>query len=445
MGMGRRGDRGQVQPLVIATADLPESPGHVFYDRLNELLEAEGFDEFVEGVCQRHYASQGRSGRPSLPPGTYFRLLFVGYFEAIDTQRGLCWRARDSLSIREFLGLRLTERTPDHSTLTRIRQRLPESVFEEVFGFLLQVAERRGLFSAPERTVAVDATTLEANASMKAIVRRDTREDWKAYLKRLMKDEGVVRQDEDPTDEDIRRFDKARKGKKVSNKDWESPSDPDARIMRMKDGRTHLGYKAEHVVDLENGLVLGPMISPGDYGDTQTFVDSLCTAQMHLDQASQSGTRRVRIRDVVADKGYHSAVGLELAASLGQRTYVPEPKRQHPWNWEEHSEAERKAVQLNRRRVRGRRGKRLQRQRSERVERSFAHSCETGGGRRSWLRGLVNVTKRYLAQMTGYNLGVIMRHLVGIGKPRVLQSKERWAKTLPHVNSCNEHPAVGFT
>src|SRR5690606_12417917 len=252
MSMGKR-KRGQ-QPLFIAADDLPRSQGHPFYQKLNQLLAEAGFDHWIEQRCVQYYEQEEKRGQPSLPPGVFFRMLLVGYFEGIDSQRGIAWRCADSLSLRQFLGLSLDKKSPDHSTLTLTRKRLPPEVFEEVFQFVLKIALDKQLLSG--KTVGVDSTMLEANAAMKSIVRRDTGEDWKEYVTRLMREEGVIEAEEEPTDEEVRRFDRKRKNKKVSNDEWVSTSDPEARITKMKDGRTHLAYKAENVVDLASELVV---------------------------------------------------------------------------------------------------------------------------------------------------------------------------------------------
>jgi hypothetical protein len=274
---------------------------------------------------------------------------------------------------------------------------------------VLRVAQEKKLLRG--KTVAVDATTLEANAAMRTIVRKETGDGWKAYVKGLMADAGI----ENPTDEEVRRFDRKRK-KKVSNKDWESPTDPDSRIAKMKDGRTHLAYKAEHTVDLDSEFVLAAVVHPADVADSATLVESVLRAQFHLVQAG-SGQE---IEEAVADKGYHKAETLAECEHFTTRTYIPEPRGKR-YSWAGKPPGWQKAVVGNRRRVRGDRSKRLQKKRSERVERSFAHICETGGGRRTWLRGLENVTKRYVVQVAGHNLGLLMRKLFGVGKPRTLQ------------------------
>jgi len=406
MSMGRRREAQQLD-LWVPTTELPRSPGHAFYDRLNLLLAEAGFDRHVEGLCQGHYAEG--VGRESVPPGVYFRMLLVGYFEGLDSQRAIAWRCSDSLSLRAFLGVGLAEATPDHSSLTRIRQRLPLEVHERVFLFVLTVAHERKLLRG--KTVAVDSTTLEANAAMRSIVRKDTGEAYKDYLKRLLAEQGV----EKPTDEDARRFDKGRKGK-GSNKEWESPTDPDSRIARMKDGTTRLAYKAEHAVDLDSGFLLSAAVHAADQPDPATLVDSILRAQVNLVLAGSEQ----EVEEAVADKGYHKAETLAECERLNTRTYIPEPRRKRR-RWRDKPEAWRRATAANRRRVNGARSKRLQRKRSEVVERSFAHVCETGGARRTWLRGLPDVAKRYAVQAAAFNLGLLMRKLFGVGKPRTLQ------------------------
>jgi transposase len=408
MALGKR--KREEQGLWIATTELPKSPGHPFYKKLNELLAEAKFDAWIEERCQPYYAE--KVGRPSIPPGVYFRMILVGYFEGIASQRGIAWRCSDSRSLAEFLGIPINERTPDHSTLSRVHERLPVEIHEEMFVFVLKIAAEKKLLKG--KTVGVDSTTLEANAAMKSIERKDTGEDWKEYLTRLAKDAGI----ENPTDEDLRRFDKNRPDKKVSNEEWQSPIDPDSRITKMKDGTTHLAYKAEHVVDLDSEFVLSARITPANHSDQETLVDSVMEAQMNLEAAGSD----TKIEEAAADKGYHKASTLELADDLDFRTYVPEPKRPHKYRWTDKSAGQQRATYANRRRMRKPKGKRLQRERSEKVERSFAHVCETGGARRCWLRGQEKVTKRYLLQVAARNLGLVLRKLFGVGTAKSLQS-----------------------
>jgi len=410
MGMGRRCTERQ-QELWVPAQALAAGPRHVFYERLNRLLADADFDAWIEDRCREYYAT---TGRDSIPPGTYFRMVFIGYFEGIDSQRGIAWRCEDSLSLRKFLGYAPHEETPDHSSLSRIRGRLPWDLFREVFQFVLAIVDEHKLLDA--KTVGVDSTTLEANAAMKSIVRKESGEDWEAYLKRLAAEEGV----EIHTKAELIRYDKDRhnKGKKkVSNDEWTSPADPDARIAKMKDGTTHLAYKAEHVVDLKTNVILAAEIYHADQADTATLTESLSKAQAHLEQAEISKD----IEKAAADKGYHKAETLaacEEVGTFGVKPYIPEPDS--PWQrvWTDKPFAHQRAVLLNRQRTRRDYGKRLQRRRSEVVERTFAHTCETGGARRSWLRTIANVGKRYLLQAAAHNLGLVLRKLLGAGKPR---------------------------
>ena len=413
MAMGKREGVRQ-EDLFITHDRLPKSPGHVFYNKLNQLLAEANFDRWVEALCEPHYASG--KGRPSIPPGVYFRMLLVGYFEGLNSQRGIAWRCSDSLSLRTFLGIPLDEDSPDHSSLSYIRNRLPLDVHEQVFVKVLAIAEEKKLLKG--KTVAVDSTTLEANAAMKSIVRRDTEEGWNEYLTRLMREEGLAPADEQPSVEALRRFDKSRKNKTVSNDEWKSPTDPDARIARMKDGTTHLAYKAEHVIDLDTEMILAAEIYPATQGDAQTLEDSVVQAQVNQQLAGSEQ----EIEETVADKGYHSNDTLSnFAEHQHIRTYIPEPHRPHGCTWIDKPEKHKAAVYANRRRTRGDRGRKLQRLRSERVERSFAHVCETGGARRTWLTTIDKVRKRYLISAAAHNLGVLMRRLFKMGTPRGLQ------------------------
>ncbi len=339
-------------------------------------------------------------------------MLLIGYFEGLDSQRGIAWRCADSLSLRELLGTPLDESTRDHSTLSVTRQRLPTEVFTDVFEFVLSIAVNEKLIDG--QTVGVDSTTLEANAAMKSIVRWDSGEDWRAYIKRLTLESGKITAEDHPTSEDLRRFDKIRKDKKVSNVEWVSQTAPEAEVTRMKDGTTHLAYKAEHVEDLASNIVVAAEIYSGTHADMHTLPQSVVEARIHLEQA---GCER-EITEVVADKGYHSAACLETCQRLGLQTYIPERKTPHNSRWTDKSESQRQAVLANRRRIKRDQSRRYQRLRSERVERSFAHICDTGGARRTWLRGLEEVPNRYVIVAAAHNLGRILLSLFGRGKPR---------------------------
>jgi Transposase domain (DUF772)/Transposase DDE domain len=419
MALGHRNQE-QQPSFWIAVDELPRSEGHVFYRKLNRLLREAGFDAFVERICEPYY--HDTLGRPGIPPGVYFRMLLVGYFEGLGSQRGIAWRCADSLSLREFLGIPLGELTPDHSSLTRVRDRLPLSVHQQVFCFVLRVADEQGLLKG--KTVG-----LEADAAMKSIVRRDTGEDWQEYVQRLMREAGQIEPGDEPSAEEIARFDRQRKDKKVSNQEWQSETDPDSRITKMKDGRTHLAYKAEHVVDLDTELILAAEIYHADTADVDTIGPTISQAQDNLIEAESDA----EIEETVADKGYSKNETLaELEFTEGLRTYIAEPKQTHRRNWKNKSLEERRAVTSNRRRVNGKRGRALQHTRSEKVERSFAHVCETGGSRRTWLHGIEKVKKRYLTSAMARNLGLVLRHLFGIGTARSLQGEGGLADDL-HV------------
>lgn len=408
MGLGRR-RREQQESLWVESRKLGRGPRNAFYDRLNQLLAEIDFDRQLEAAAEPYYE---KTGRKSLPPGIYFRMLFIGYFEDISSQRGIAWRCEDSRSLARFLGYAPGQETPDHSTLSLTRGRLPMEIHELAFRLILSAAEERGLLKG--KTIAVDATDLEANASMKSIVRRDTGDDWREYLRKLYEEETG---ESNPDDEELRRFDKRRKNKKVSNEEWVSETDPDARIGKMKDGRTHLKYKAENAIDLDTEIIVAAEVYHGDSGDTLTIEDTVVSAQTHLNE-SQTGCE---IQETVADKGYHSEDSLDrLQNESHQRTYIPEPDRKTNRTWKGKPSRLQAAYRRNRRNTKGTRGRRLQRLRSERVERTFAHLCDTGGTRRTWLRGLRKVQKRYLVAAMAHNLGRIMRSLMGAGKPRYL-------------------------
>jgi len=411
MSMGKRTER---QPAMwVPTTDLPTAASHPFYRRLNRLLHDRGFDAFVEAQCAVFYADT--MGRPGLPPGVYFRLLLIGYFEGIDSERGIAWRAGDSLALRDFLGLNLDDAPPDHSTISRTRRLIDVDTHRAVFTWVLQYVGTAGLVQG--KTIGIDATTLEANAAMRSIVRRDSGEGYEEFLTRLAKASGIGT----PTRADLARLDRKRK-KKGSNDDWTSPADPDAKITKMKDGRTHLAHKAEHAVDLDTGAIVAVTVQDASAGDTATLPDTLADAVTQLDQVTDAEGEPVKLADdVVADKGCHSrAVVLDLTTN-GFRTYISEPDR-GPQSWTKQEPA-REAVYGNRRRIRGERGKRLLRRRGEFLERTFAHAYDTGGMRRTHLRGHANILKRVLVHVSGFNLGLVMRRMFGVGTPRGLQGR----------------------
>jgi transposase len=419
MAMGQR-RRQEQQPLFVSAAELRQPAGHPYYQAVNALLASHGFDDWVEEVCHPFYAQT--MGRPSLAPGAYFRCLMIGYLEGIDSERGIAWRAADSLSLRSFLGIPLDQGTPDHSTLSRTRRLIDLETHQRVFTWALKVLAYRGLISG--KTVGIDGTTLEANAALRSIVRKDTGQGYDDFLKSLAQASGI----DTPTREDLARLDKQRKHK-GNNDDWHNPHDPDAKITKMKDGRTHLAHKAEHAVDLtpgSAGAVVAVTLQPANEGDTTTWRETFeeaCT-QLHAAVADPLTKDKVHpqpVEELVEDKGYHSNQTMADYQEIGIRSYVSEPDRGRR-NWAG-KEKEREAVYANRRRVHGARGKQLLRRRGEFLERSFAHCYETGGMRRTHLRGHENILKRLLVHTAGFNLSLVLRQILGRGTPRGFQGR----------------------
>lgn len=411
--MGKR--EGEQEDLFVTHQQL-RSQSHPFYRAVNRILADQGFDRHVERLCSKFYAK--RMGRPGLAPGIYFRSLVLGFFEGIDSERGIAWRAADSLSLRDFLGIPASKLTPDHSTISRTRRLIDLETHQAVFTWVLGVLDGAGLIKG--KTIGVDATTLEANAAMRSIVRRDDGRTYQTFLEDLAKASGI----ETPTREDLARLDRKRK-KKGSNDDWYNPNDPDAKITKMKDGRTHLAHKEEHAVDLDTGAVVAVTLVPASAGDTGTIEGTLDAAVQNLDEAreiaGEESQREGAPEEVVADKGYHSKMVLLSLQQEGWRSYIAEPRRgRQKWPGQQ---AERDAVYANRRRKNGFRGLTLMRLRGELIERPFAHALETGGMRRVHLRKHDNIAKRLLVHVAGLNLALLMRTRFGVGKPRCLQGR----------------------
>src|SRR3954452_2684757 len=411
MALGRQGER--QADLMIGWAELTRSPGHAFYDRLQMILVGAGFDGFAEKECEPHYAS--KRGRPSIPPGRYFRMHLVGYFEGIDSERGLEWRCSDSLSLREFVRLGTTERVPDHSWLSKTRSRLPLEVHEAVFAWVLRRLAEHGLIKGDR--IGVDASTMEANAALRAIARRDSGEGYREMLERLAEESGIAT----PTAEGLVRLDRKRKGKRLSNAEWTSTTDPEARIAKLKDGRTRLAYKPEHAVDLDTGAIVAAEVHAADRGDTATLPGTLEAAEANLAAVGAAPTPE-EPAELVADKGYHSREGLKDLGDGLSKSRIAEKKVTGVNRWRGDEEA-RRAVYNNRARLRSGVAKEAFRLRAELVERSFALVLDRGGMRRAWLRGGENLKKRYLVHVAGYNLGLVMRFLVGAGTPRELAAR----------------------
>ena len=399
----RQTTRGTAARHFVVASEI-RAGGSPFYRGLDRLLRENGFDGFAEEACREFYA--GNRGRPGVPPGVYFRMLMVGYLEGIGSERGIAWRCADSFSLREFLGYGLAENPPEHSTLSKTRKRLSVEAHAAVFGFVLERLQVSGLLRG--KTLGVDATTLEANAALRTIVRRADGTEYEEWLVQLARASGI----ETPTREDLAKLDRKRP-KKGSNQDWVHPHDPEARITKMKDGRTHLAHKLEHAVDMETGAIVGLTVQTMDGGDTASLPVTLDEAERQLAEVGAEAS------EVVADKGYHSNKTMTGVKDRELRSYVSEPKRGRRKG--KGKRDAQKATYGNRRRIRGNRGKRLQRGRGEKVERPFAHMLETGGMRRLHVRGQKNIRKRMLVHAAAFNLGLLMRKRFGVGTPRALQ------------------------
>ena len=313
-------------PLFLTVEDLPQVPTTPFFDKLNEVLAAADFDGFAAEVCAPFYHSS--LGRPSLPPGVYFRLLLLGHLMGLDSERRIALQVCDSLSLRRFLGYALHARTPDHSTLAKTRRRLTLAAHEQVFAWVLERLRAAGLAAGAQ--VAVDATTLQANAALRGLQRKDSGAGYQEFVRQLAQEAG------EPSEsvEEVVRFDRTRKGKKLSNADWESPTDRDARIAQMNDGTTHLAYKAEHAVDLDSGALVAVTVQAADLRDTQSLPQTLAAV-------ADAAPEEPATAEIVLDKGYPSDATLERLEADGVESYVPEPQRPQR-NWKNKPEAERR-------------------------------------------------------------------------------------------------------
>jgi len=403
----------------VTIDEIAEAPAHPFYSRLEAVLKFHEFDAFCESLCQPHYASE--IGRPGLAPGVYFRLMMLGYFERIPSERQIAWRVADSLSLRQFVGFSVTKATPDHSTISKTRRCLPLSVHNAVFTKVLEILVGESLLKG--KRLGMDATTLASNASMKALTHNISGKSYRQYIKSLMAED--PNEPDDPTPEEISRFDRRRKGKKLSNKQWHNPHNRDAKIAKMKDGSTHFAEKCEHAVDLQTGAIVAVTVQGADLGDTTTLdvtleaaIDNLQSVEQKLTEQQESQprrpgrphTRKVN-QTLVADKGYHSAHVCDRLKGQCIQPMISEPKGGRR-RWKDNVQQQ-QAFYANRRNVQSEDGKKQMRRRSELVERPFAHYLNDGGMRRVWLKGHENIAKRLLLHVAGFNLGLVMRKLLG--------------------------------
>ena len=411
--MYRPKSRSEQGALWIPTHELPRSSAHSFYGRLHHHLEKIGFGDNLREACRPFYDDSG-NGRPGVDPEVFFRMLMVGFFEGLPSERAIAARCADSIEIRAFLGYSLTDRTPDHSTICRFRQRIPEEVFYSVFELIVKALKKSRLVRG--RHLGVDSSVVEANASLASLVNRLTQEEYDAYIRRLAQEEGV-----DPKDDAaVRRFDKHRKGRKTSNDEWKNPHDEDARVGRTKRGETRMLYKNEHVVDLETGAILDAKIRHGDDGDATDLFTRILEAEERINRSLEQEPWETAVETVTADKGYYATDEITALQNAGVETLIPAPKCERNLNKLHWKKA--RAVIRAEAMTSCREGNFFMRRRAHLVERSFAHVLEAGGLRRTTLRGRTNVNKRYVIGALTYNLSLLMRSIYGVGTPRQAMS-----------------------
>jgi transposase len=399
----------------IATSDLPRTPATGFYQKLDDVLAVHQFGDAVRRLCAPFYEMDARKGGyPGIDPEVYFKMLMVGFFENLASERAIAARCADSLAIRAFLHYELTETPPHHSSFTVIRQRLALEVYDAVFGLLVRALHEAKLLRG--KHLAIDTSVLEANASLKSLTHRLTGEKYRRYVKRLAKEAGV-----DPTDpRAVSTFDRKRPGRTTSNAEWQNPHDPDAKVGPDKKGVTRMLYKPEHVVDLETGAIVDVVLKPGDEADAKELTERVRRVEEGLNGALGEPRGVARIQTVVGDMGYCALDALVALQGAGLRTAIPDPVRKR--HVEKLAPEERQALRTAKRTCRSASGRRLMRHRGEFCERSFMHVLDYGGARRTTLRGRENILKRYLVQAACLNLSILMRETLGLGT-----LKQTWA------------------
>ena len=394
----------------VAAHQLPQTPKGAFYTRLDETLESFGFTEKVRAICVPAY-KQNNAGRPGIDPVVYLKMIMIGFFEDLPSERAIAARCADSIAIRSFLHYSLEEKTPDHSSFTVIRQRLGLEIYQQIFTLTLEALREHGLLRG--KNLGIDSSVIEANASLRALVHRNTEEQYWDYVKRLAAENGI-----DPDDTTaVRRFDRHRPGK-GSNQEWQNPHDPDARIGRTKDGATDMIYKPEAVVDLDTGAIVQAEVHPGDQADHKEMAARVLEAQETINQASGEKLDSLTVASVTSDKGYYAVSELEALRDEGLRTIICDPIDNRRVDKLEPKEQQ--AVRAAKRSVKSQSGKELLRRRGMHIERSFAHILDAGGMRRTTLRGWENLNKRFKLAAAFYNLSQLMRKLFGFGTPKQL-------------------------
>ena len=394
--------------LFVPSVRLVQPATSSFYTKLEETLASFQFGEQARHICAPAY-SDSRRGRPPVDPAVYFKMLMVGFFENIASERGIAERCSDSISIRFFLGYDLTQSTPDHSTLSVIRDRLGEEAYHQVFLLILSALQEHGLLKG--RHVGIDASVIEANAALKSLVNRNTEEAYWDFVRRLASENGI-----DPKDlAAVREFDRKRP-KKMSNDDWKNPHDPDAKIGPTKAGAIDMIYKPEHTVDLETGAIVQAEVRLGHEADAKDLAAHVLQAQENINQAQDRPADALTIQSTTADKGYHAVGELIPLQQEGIRTVISDPVKNR--QFENLSPQQARAVRQARRSAHSESGKKLLKKRGMHLERSFAHVLDAGGARRTTLRGLENLNKRFQVAAAIYNLSQLMRALWGVGTPK---------------------------
>jgi len=382
-----------------------------FYGKLNETLGQIGFARRVWELCKPSYREASRGGRPGIDPVVYFKMLMVGFFENLPSERAIAARCEDSLSIREFLGYGLEECPPEHSSLTVIRQRLGAEIYQAVFEVILVALREHGLLKG--KNLGIDSSVIEANASLRSLENRNTEESYWEYVKGLAAEAGIDPQDE----EAVRRFDRKRPGRSTSNKEWKNPHDEEAKVGQTKDGACDMIYKPEAVTDLDTGAIVAAEVLPGDQADTTGLSERIGAAVVRVHAVCGSEKRPAMVKSLTADKGYFAAEQIEAVQDWGLRTVVADPQA-HKRRKKNYSPEQWQAIKKAHRSVRSASGKALLRKRGMHLERSFEHILDEGGLRRATLRGLENLTKRYRFAATCFNLSLLLRKICGIGTPK---------------------------
>lgn len=396
------------QEFWIAAQEIRKSPKSTFYSRLQETLNELGFEAEVRSICAPFYDASGK-GRPGIDPAVYVKMIMIGFFEDLPSERAIASRCADSIAIRSFLKYELDESTPDHSSFTIIRQRLGQEAYQQIFEFTLGALQKHGLLRG--QNVGLDSSVIEANASLRALIHRNTKEAYWEYVKKLAAEAGI-----DPEDDAaVRKFDRKRPGK-GSNQEWMNPHDPDAKIGPRKDGGTDMIYKPEIVVDLDTGVIVHAEVNPGDHADHQDVSAKIFQAQETINAARQAPADDLTLETATADKGYYAVPELQALQAESIKTVIADPidnRRVDKLEPEEQA-----AVRSAQRAVKSKRGKKLLARRGMHIERGFAHILDCGGMRRTTLRGRQNLSKRFKLASAVYNLSQLMRKLFGIGTPK---------------------------